>query len=432
MTLRKFARRFNPAAEELSRVNWKALASVVVLATVISGCKNQQTQQQPPAQPQQSQSSSSSSSQSQSQSSSSSSSQSSSSSPSTASSMPSPSSPSSSRSSPSTSTSSSQAQPNTSFPSIESSDRSSKQASSASDEGQESQRRSRSTNSGETDPTNSGNPSTPVYSDSDRRPDESRMPPDPSSNSEGEPPDEIDFSEEQNTASSASSSASSSSSSSASSSASSSSASASSSAPASAQSASQSGGQQNGGQSGGQPPSATASAAGPAGGSSAPNEAPTSSAERVAELEGQFESTMASYDGMILREREYVRNRPASAEEQEAMEEEVPPGESLEDLIQSAEAELPAPPPGGQSEGGAGPEQSNSSGQATGPGLPTRGRKGEFDHTGSATVVPADVPTGDDDDVVARQIREAAMRESDPELRERLWEEYRKYKKSQK
>lgn len=134
---------------------------------------------------------------------------------------------------------------------------------------------------------------------------------------------------------------------------------------------------------------------------------------------------------MILRSRDYVRNRPASAEDQSAAEDEVPPGESLEDLIESAEAELPAPPAGG-GEGGNGPEQNNSSGQATGPGLPTKGRKGEFDHTNTAVVVPADVPSGDDDDVVARQIREAAMRETDPELQERLWQEYRKYKKSQK
>ncbi|MCK7598490.1 hypothetical protein M0G74_14510 [Microbulbifer sp. CAU 1566] len=159
-----------------------------------------------------------------------------------------------------------------------------------------------------------------------------------------------------------------------------------------------------------------------------------SSAERVAELEGQFESTMASYDGMILRERDYVRNRPASAEEEAAAEDAVPPGESLEDLIATAEEEFGGQPPAGSGEGGegGGPEQNNSSGQATGPGLPTKGRKGEFNHTNTATVVPADIPSGDDDDVVARQIREAAMRESDPELQERLWEEYRKYKKSQK
>ena len=41
------------------------------------------------------------------------------------------------------------------------------------------------------------------------------------------------------------------------------------------------------------------------------------------------------------------------------------------------------------------------------------------------------MPDGSDDDVVAKQIREAAMTETDPELREKLWEEYRKYKKGQ-
>lgn len=40
---------------------------------------------------------------------------------------------------------------------------------------------------------------------------------------------------------------------------------------------------------------------------------------------------------------------------------------------------------------------------------------------------PEDIPSGRDDDVVARQLREAAMSEPDPELREALWEEYRKY-----
>lgn len=42
--------------------------------------------------------------------------------------------------------------------------------------------------------------------------------------------------------------------------------------------------------------------------------------------------------------------------------------------------------------------------------------------------LPPDQPDARDDDVVARQIREAAMAETDPELREQLWEEYRRYK----
>lgn len=41
-----------------------------------------------------------------------------------------------------------------------------------------------------------------------------------------------------------------------------------------------------------------------------------------------------------------------------------------------------------------------------------------------------DLPDAKDDDIIARQLREAAMAEPDPELRERLWEEYRRYKGS--
>jgi hypothetical protein len=46
-----------------------------------------------------------------------------------------------------------------------------------------------------------------------------------------------------------------------------------------------------------------------------------------------------------------------------------------------------------------------------------------------ANVVPPDVGDGRDDDVVARQLREAATQEKDPAIREKLWEEYRRYKK---
>lgn len=41
---------------------------------------------------------------------------------------------------------------------------------------------------------------------------------------------------------------------------------------------------------------------------------------------------------------------------------------------------------------------------------------------------PEDIPSGVDDDIVAKQLREAALAEEDPELRERLWDEYRAYK----
>ena len=43
--------------------------------------------------------------------------------------------------------------------------------------------------------------------------------------------------------------------------------------------------------------------------------------------------------------------------------------------------------------------------------------------------LPADIPDAKDDDIIARQLREAALQESDPELKEKLWAEYQRYKK---
>lgn len=42
--------------------------------------------------------------------------------------------------------------------------------------------------------------------------------------------------------------------------------------------------------------------------------------------------------------------------------------------------------------------------------------------------IPEDIPSADNDSVLEGQIRQAAMNESDPVIREKLWNEYRKYK----
>jgi hypothetical protein len=54
------------------------------------------------------------------------------------------------------------------------------------------------------------------------------------------------------------------------------------------------------------------------------------------------------------------------------------------------------------------------------------------DGTQSPTKRSGDRYTGEeDDDIVARQLREAAEKETDPELKEKLWKEYETYKKNQ-
>lgn len=80
--------------------------------------------------------------------------------------------------------------------------------------------------------------------------------------------------------------------------------------------------------------------------------------------------------------------------------------------------------PGLESVGAGGAEEWDREGGSQGGGTGVGGSTGS-----GPREIPGDIPDGSDDDIVARQIREAAMAEADPELREALWDEYRKYKK---
>ncbi|MCW8196131.1 hypothetical protein F6455_15165 [Proteobacteria bacterium 005FR1] len=186
--------------------------------------------------------------------------------------------------------------------------------------------------------------------------------------------------------------------------------------------AGQNGGAQQAGTAGGQP-----GGAGQPGGPGSPGA--QSYEERVAVLERELDGSMSEYDGMILRERRNVLaqgTEEGSAEQVEEFDRSVAYYEEG-DLSQAGgqQGDQNAPPaPGGQ--GGQGGTERTVAQAGGHPNGSTAGGPGRAnDH---AYAPPPDIPSGDDDDVVARQIREAAMYEDDPELREKLWEEYRKYK----
>ena len=74
--------------------------------------------------------------------------------------------------------------------------------------------------------------------------------------------------------------------------------------------------------------------------------------------------------------------------------------------------------------------------QGTGEGQGTTGNEAGSGATASvesmsedeiAARTPEDIPDLVSEDIVAKQLREAALAEDDPVLRERLWEEYRNY-----
>jgi hypothetical protein len=140
--------------------------------------------------------------------------------------------------------------------------------------------------------------------------------------------------------------------------------------------------------------------------------------ERRAALDERLQRGYAVFDGMILGERERAQN-DADAAGSTVM------GTGGGGGTDGAGGE------GGEAgiDGPLGDSPIIVAGAGTGV-MPTgaTAREGEFDNQNQPSFpVPGDIPSGDDDDVVARQLREAAMREPDPELREKLWDEYRKY-----
>ena len=95
-------------------------------------------------------------------------------------------------------------------------------------------------------------------------------------------------------------------------------------------------------------------------------------------------------------------------------------GENTE-VAQRAEAGGASSSGGGG--GGAAPSGAAGSGSATGSGS---GSQGAVTGVEDIIPVPEDVGDGRNDDIVLRQIRDAATHEKDPVLRERLWDEYRR------
>ena len=78
---------------------------------------------------------------------------------------------------------------------------------------------------------------------------------------------------------------------------------------------------------------------------------------------------------------------------------------------------------GSQQQAGGSATDGGSSGVGAGQGSAVGQQKGSI-----GGVSQGKLPPPEDDDIVARQLREAAEKEQDPELKEKLWEEYWKYK----
>jgi hypothetical protein len=174
-------------------------------------------------------------------------------------------------------------------------------------------------------------------------------------------------------------------------------------------------------------------------------------AEKIAMLDAELGSSLSEFDEKLLREQEELAAKSrstSSAESGEGQEgadgasgktsEGQGQGEGQgEDSSKKADGEAGSTAgasqsgePGERQRQGEAGEKAETGGNAADGNDQMASAGGASDagsHTGN-TAPPPDIPDGKDDDIVARQLREAAESEQDPELREKLWEEYRKYK----
>ena len=170
------------------------------------------------------------------------------------------------------------------------------------------------------------------------------------------------------------------------------------------------------------------------GGSSTGAKGPRSDKEEEAGLDKELDERLSEFDEMLIREQEVLAGNRVEIETEQASGSGGYAGGGGfgddgddfgdDDFGDDPEAQTPAGGDSGSSGEETGDEESGAQ-----PGAPVGA---DSTGTGSGGAIPPDVGDGSDDDIIARQLREAAMNEEDPELREKLWQEYRDYKDSTK
>ncbi|MCU0586065.1 MAG: hypothetical protein MUC46_08360 [Desulfobacterales bacterium] len=187
----------------------------------------------------------------------------------------------------------------------------------------------------------------------------------------------------------------------------------------------------------GQPP---APAAGAAAGGASSSGGGAEAVDRLQELDRQFNASLAAFDEMLLKELRLIQ--AASAQRMQGLTEAA--AKAGRQAGEKGQAGASAGKDGAEGAEGGGAEQTG--GEAAGAGSEQakrpedRGKPGEPAGgsqeaggwgPGGTGAPPGSYTPSADDDIVARQLREAAEKETDPELKAKLWKEYEAYKKSQ-
>ncbi len=162
-------------------------------------------------------------------------------------------------------------------------------------------------------------------------------------------------------------------------------------------------------------------------------------AEKTADLEGDLLTALGDFDEMLLKEEGKVAARVPSQREASVSGQPSATGSNGASGVTGETAAGETGRAGGRETGTAGEDsaqggvagQGDRSGAVS--GTQSSAGPGAGDMASSTYGVPGGtLPPPKDDDIVARQLREAAEKEPDPELKKKLWEEYWRYKGKKK
>ena len=146
--------------------------------------------------------------------------------------------------------------------------------------------------------------------------------------------------------------------------------------------------------------------------------------EQIAALDALLNAGLGEYDEKLLREQERIKAQAPNNNSAGGGGGTGGSGDGSEGEGSEGESESE----GQNSDGTAGDARDNEGASGQQQGGPVDSSSGSTPQ-GNDSDLPSDIPDGSDDDVVARQLREAAEKETDPELKAKLWEEYRRYKR---
>jgi hypothetical protein len=139
-------------------------------------------------------------------------------------------------------------------------------------------------------------------------------------------------------------------------------------------------------------------------------------AERRATVDGRLDASLDAFDAALRREQQQTAGqrdaRAAGRADGSAVEDVERGRESTGELNRDRSGDL-------RSEGTADASRGEQAGE----------KQGDASQRASGAA-STPIPSGEDDDIIARRLRKAAEAETDPELKEKLWKEYRDYKEN--